>query len=160
MDNLFKICLELIYHKTWFVHNFFLDHYSNVIMGTTASQITSLTVAYSTVYTGADQRKHGEFLAQMASNAEIVFIWLRHHDEKSLWNFVQSTAVTEDVESERDFTRVPLILDSSVGLSAGIQSAGDLVSETLMGSNPAFSRGRQLVSFRFEYRLPVPEHRN
>ena len=53
-----------------------------------------------------------------------------------------------------------LILDSSVGLSAGIQSAGDLVSETLMGSNPAFSRGRQLVSFRFEYRLPVPEHRN
>ena len=53
-----------------------------------------------------------------------------------------------------------LILDSSVGLSADIQSAGDLVSETLMGSNPAFSRGRQLVSFRFEYRLPVPEHRN
>ena len=53
-----------------------------------------------------------------------------------------------------------LILDSSVGLSASIQSAGDLVSETLMGSNPAFIRGRQLVSFRFEYRLPVPEHRN
>ena len=53
-----------------------------------------------------------------------------------------------------------LILDSSVGLSVGIQSAGDLVSETLMGSNPAFSRGRQLVSFRFEYRLPVPKHRN
>ena len=53
-----------------------------------------------------------------------------------------------------------LILDSSVGLSVGIQSAGDLVSETLMGSNPALSKGRQLVSFRFEYRLPVPEHRN
>ena len=53
-----------------------------------------------------------------------------------------------------------LILDSSVGLSGGIQSAGDLASETLMGSNPAFSRGRQLVSFRFEYGLPVPEHRN
>ena len=34
------------------------------------------------------------------------------------------------------------------------------ISETLMGSNPAFCRGRQLVSFRFEYRLPVPEHRN
>ena len=55
--------------------------------------------------------------------------------------------------------RVGLILDSSVGLLAGIQAAGDLVSETL-GSNPAFSRGRQRVSFRFEYRLPVPEHRN
>ena len=52
-----------------------------------------------------------------------------------------------------------LILDSSVGLSASIQSAGDLVSGA-PGSNPAFSRGTQLVSFRFEYRLTVPEHRN
>ena len=52
-----------------------------------------------------------------------------------------------------------LILDSSVGLSASIQSAGDLVFGT-PGSNPAFSRVTQLVSFRFEYRLPVPEHRN
>ena len=59
-----------------------------------------------------------------------------------------------------EFKFFSLILDSSVGLSAGIQSAGDLVSENLMGSNPALSRGRQLVSFRFEYRLPVPEHRN
>ena len=42
-----------------------------------------------------------------------------------------------------------LVLDSSVGLSVGIQSAGDSVPETL-GSDSAFSRGRQLVSFRFE----------
>ena len=27
-------------------------------MGTIASQITSLTIVYSTVYSGADQRKH------------------------------------------------------------------------------------------------------
>ena len=52
-----------------------------------------------------------------------------------------------------------LILDRSVGLSTSIQFAGDLVSG-IPGSNPAFSRGTQLVSFRFEYRLPVPEHRN
>ena len=45
-----------------------------------------------------------------------------------------------------------LILDN--GLPVGIQSAGDMVSET-MGSNPAFIRGRQLVTFLFEYRLPV-----
>ena len=44
--------------------------------------------------------------------------------------------------------------------SASIQCAGDLVSETLMGSNPAFSRGRQLVSFSFQYRLSLQEHRN
>ena len=33
-------------------------HYNDVIMGMMASQLTSLTVVYSTVYSGADQRKH------------------------------------------------------------------------------------------------------
>ena len=33
-------------------------HYSDVIMGTMTSQITSLMIVYSTVYPGADQRKH------------------------------------------------------------------------------------------------------
>ena len=33
-------------------------HYSDVIMGTMASQITILTIVYSTIYSGADQRKH------------------------------------------------------------------------------------------------------
>ena len=56
-------------------------------MGAVASQITSLTIVYSTVYSDADQRKHqssasltGEFPAQMASNAENVSIWWRHHN--------------------------------------------------------------------------------
>ena len=35
----------------WFVH------YNDVIMGAIASQITSLTIVYSTVYSDADQRK-------------------------------------------------------------------------------------------------------
>ena len=33
-------------------------HYNDVIMDTIASQITSLTIVYSTVYSDADQRKH------------------------------------------------------------------------------------------------------
>ena len=33
-------------------------HYNDVIMTTIASQITSLTIVYSTVYSGADLRKH------------------------------------------------------------------------------------------------------
>ena len=33
-------------------------HYSDVIMGTMASQITSLTIVYSTIYSGADQRQY------------------------------------------------------------------------------------------------------
>ena len=75
-------------------------HYIDVIMTTMASQITSLTVVYSIVYSGADQRKHqssaslafvrgihrvGEFPAQMASKAENVSIWWRHHDLKKCW---------------------------------------------------------------------------
>ena len=65
-------------------------------MTTMSSQITSLTIVYSTVYSGADQTKKtskrrvtglcagnspgtGEFPAQMASNAENVSIWWRLH---------------------------------------------------------------------------------
>ena len=52
-------------------------------MGAMASQITSLTIVYPTVYSVADQRKHqssaslafGEFPTQKASNAENVSIW-------------------------------------------------------------------------------------
>ena len=36
-------------------------HYSDVIMSTMASQITSLTIVYSTVYSSANQRKHQSF---------------------------------------------------------------------------------------------------
>ena len=41
--------------------------YSDVIIGAMASQITSLTIVYSTVYSGADQRKH-------QSSASLAFV--------------------------------------------------------------------------------------
>ena len=60
-------------------------------MGAIASQINSITIVYSTVNSGADQKKisklrvtghcegnspvTGEFPTQMASNAENVSIW-------------------------------------------------------------------------------------
>ena len=43
------------------------NHYSDVIMGVMASQITSLTIVYSTVYSGADQRRH-------QSSASLAFV--------------------------------------------------------------------------------------
>ena len=55
-----------------------------------ASQITSLTIVYPTVYPGADQRKHQTSASlafpstQRANNAENVSIWWRHHDRASL----------------------------------------------------------------------------
>ena len=75
-------------------------HYSDIIMGTIASQITSLTIVYATIYSGADKKKTsklrvtglcegnspvtGEFPAQMASNAENVSIWWRLHGKRSM----------------------------------------------------------------------------
>ena len=46
-------------------------HYSDVIMGAIASQITSLTIVYSIIYSGADQRKH-------QSSASLAFVWGIH----------------------------------------------------------------------------------
>ena len=48
-------------------------HYSDVIMRTIASLITSLAVVYSTVYSYADQRKH-------QSSASLAFVWGIHRD--------------------------------------------------------------------------------
>ena len=42
-------------------------HYGDVKMGTMASQITSLALVYSTVYSGTDQRKH-------QSSASLAFV--------------------------------------------------------------------------------------
>ena len=75
------------------------QHYGDVIMSTIASQITSVSIVYSTVCVQAEIKenikaprhwplfrnspKTGEFPAQRASNAEKVSIWWRHHGEKS-----------------------------------------------------------------------------
>ena len=54
------------------------SHYSDVIISPMTSQITSLTIVYSTVY--LESPVIGEFPAQRARNTENVSIWLRHHD--------------------------------------------------------------------------------
>ena len=50
-----------------------LFHYTDVIMTTMASQITSLTLVYLTVFSDADQRKH-------QSSASLAFVWGIHRD--------------------------------------------------------------------------------
>ena len=47
------------------------QHYGDVIMGMIASQITSLTIVYSIVYSDSDQRKH-------QSSASLAFVWGIH----------------------------------------------------------------------------------
>ena len=48
-----------------------IGHYCDVIMSEVASQITSPTIVYSTVYSGADQRKH-------QSSSSLAFVWGIH----------------------------------------------------------------------------------
>ena len=63
-----SIPTELAIHPNH--HGFFSSrgyHYNDVIMGTIASQITRLTIVYSTDYSDADQRKH-------QSSASLAFV--------------------------------------------------------------------------------------
>ena len=53
--------------RRWATECQFCMHYSDVIVITMASQITSLTIVYSTVYSGTDQRKH-------QSSASLAFV--------------------------------------------------------------------------------------
>ena len=48
-------------------------HYGDFIIGPIASEITSLTIVYSTVYSDADQRKH-------QSSASLAFVWGIHRE--------------------------------------------------------------------------------
>ena len=70
-------------NQRWWLHNHsyhvmdlndwlcVIKHYDGVIMGAIASQITSLTIVYSTVYSGADQSKH-------QSSSSLAFVWGIH----------------------------------------------------------------------------------
>ena len=59
---------ELPFITAWRSDYIVYKHYNDIIMTTIVSQITSLTVVYSTVYSDADQRKH-------QSSASLAFVW-------------------------------------------------------------------------------------
>ena len=63
-----SVCSPRLLHWQWGIPPV---HYSDVIMGTIVSQITSLTIVYSTVYLDADQRKH-------QSSTSLAFVWGLH----------------------------------------------------------------------------------
>ena len=60
-----------LYKILYALFGYFQWYYSDVMMDAMAPQITSLTIVYSTVYSGADQRKH-------KSSASLVFVWGIH----------------------------------------------------------------------------------
>ena len=61
---------DLVLHNLPYIFHHKI-HYCDAIMGTVASQITSLTIVYTTVYSDADQSKH-------QSSASLAFVWGIH----------------------------------------------------------------------------------
>ena len=76
LDNIALILIHSSYRtrtgELWDTHSYY-RHYIDVIMTTVASQITSLTIVYSIVYSGADQRKH-------QGSASLAFVRGIHRD--------------------------------------------------------------------------------
>ena len=86
---------HILKNEVLFWRLYYPMHYNDVIMSAMASQITSLTIIYLTVYSRHRSKKTsklhvtgfceanspvtGEFPAQRASNAKNVSIWWRHH---------------------------------------------------------------------------------
>ena len=56
-----KPCSIWLFGALYSLARYSRPHYNDVIMSAMVSQITSLTTVYSTVYSGADQRKHQSF---------------------------------------------------------------------------------------------------
>ena len=69
-------------------------HYCDVIMGAVASQITSITIVYSTVYSDADQRKH-------QSSASLAFVPPVNSPHK--WPVMRKMFPFDDVITETSF---------------------------------------------------------
>ena len=79
-------------------------HYGDVIMGTIASQITSLTIVYSTVYWDADQRKH-------QSSTALAFVRGIHRwpvNSPHKWPVTRKMFPFDDVIMKNTFNSPPL----------------------------------------------------
>ena len=63
--DLFRVFYSVTETKFW--DETTVIHYNDIMKGTMASQITSLTIVHSTVYSGTDQRKHQSFVLPVNS---------------------------------------------------------------------------------------------
>ena len=84
-----------------------LRHYGDVIMGAMASQITSLTIVYSTVYSDADERKH-------QSSASLAFVRRIHRgpvNSPHKWPVTRKMFPFDDVIMRYEFRVFILLLN-------------------------------------------------
>ena len=118
------------------------EHYSDVIMGAMVSQITSITIVYSTVYSDADQRKtcprHWTLCGEFTGDVEDVSIWWRHHWVWSifLWlhrqtNYLVSWTVPNILSCHAWKACVRITLQVSYSFSSQMQSDGNYIEITM-----------------------------
>ena len=125
----------------WYHIIVFLAHYySDVIVGVIASQITSLTIVYSNVYSGAGQRKH-------QSSASLAFV-LGIHRWPHRW------PVTRKMFPFDDVTCFVQQLTSRFGVDTGVSSRTHLhinkMAATLQTTFPnPFTRGKCCLKFHW-----------
>ena len=84
--------------------------YNDVIMGAIASQITSLTIVYSTVYSGADERNH-------QSPASLAYVWGIHRwpvNSPHKWPVTRKMFPLDDVIMSKTY-----LLFTAMEISAG-----------------------------------------
>ena len=97
INNWHTNCVRHLYSVQYLILNSQLVlcevHYNDVIMGAIASQITSLTMVYSIVYSDADQRKH-------QSSASLAFVrWIHRGPGNSphKWSVTRKMFPLDDV---------------------------------------------------------------
>ena len=108
------------------------NHYNDVRKGTMASQITSLTIVCSTVYSAAYQRKH-------QSSSSVAFVggilrWLVNSPHK--WSVTRKMSPFDDV-TMHDMVCVLWFLVYQVGLCSSLLSL-KLINTVYTWSDPVF----------------------
>ena len=136
--------------------NHFLVHYDDVIMGTIASQITSLTSVYSTVYSGADQSKH-------QSSASLAFVWGIHRgpvNSPHKWPVTRKMFPFDDVIMESYIPKCYNYLCYSKQIETPSTSKGFLFPRTYWIWNICIIYPSQLSQFNREVRGSNPVQHN
>ena len=98
------MCISVVYYQLLYQSQGVPDafpgyttHYGDVIMGIMASQITSLTIVYSTIYSGVDHRKHQR-------SASLAFVWGIHRwpvNSPHKWPVTRKMFSFDDVMMQR-----------------------------------------------------------
>ena len=109
--------------------------YSDVMMGTMASQITSLTIVYSTVYSDADERKH-------QSSASLAFVRGIHR-----WpvNSPQKWLVTRNMSPFDDVIRLIITATSNSPCSLTCDSSINILNYRETSNNRRILVGNNIV---------------